>query len=274
MKECRWDQFSPKSEIREAFRAELGARGSPIESPPPAQDVPKAYGVWPQFYPSIVREGTEYLRTLDYIWRWDADWFWCTQIFPGLRLRLIRWLCGPHMLRSDVYKAFNDTVIKNVLEPLGLNKNEELVIQDIEIPVANAAKYIHEFLKVCPSQKIGKIKLRRTGKPMTIPIWLCPVKSRGTPLLPMKAGQLYINFGFWDALEGPETKGGMSEGRINKALEDLTQKLDGKKSLYSASYFDEEELYRQYNGAVYKQVKQKYDPTSRVRGWYERLSKP
>jgi len=239
----------------------------------PTDQKVKLYGYWPQFYPSIIKEGTDYLRLEDYLWRWDADWFWCTQIFPGLKFWLVRWLCGPHILRSDIYKAFNDVMIKYVLEPLRLNKNEELVIQDIEIPIAEAEQYIKDFLRVCPSAKIGKIKLRRKGMPTLAPIWLCPVKGTGSPLMPMKEGELYINIGFWDALEGKETEGGMAAGRINRALEELTVQRGGKKTLYSAAYFTEEEFYEQYNGAAYKVVKNKYDPTSRLRGWYDRLCK-
>merc|ERR1719473_510311 len=77
-----------------------------------------------QFYKSLVREGVEYLTVKDYIWRWDSDWFWCTQIFPLLSNTLVRWLCGPTILRSDCYKIFNDAVIKTVSGPLGLTKNE------------------------------------------------------------------------------------------------------------------------------------------------------
>lgn len=246
--------------------------GSFVAGLPPGESV-RLYGVWPQFYPSIVIEGTDYLRTQDYIWRWDADWFWCTQIFPGLKNRLIRWLCGPDILRSDTYKAFNDAMIKNVLEPLGLNKNEELVIQDIDIPISVSEKWIHEFLRVVPSVRIGKIKLRRPGKPQTVPIWLCPVKATASPLMPMNSGELYINFGFWDALEGPETQGGLSTGRINRALEELCSQLGGKKTLYSNVYYTEEEFYNLYNGKLYKVMKERYDPAGRLRGWFERLTK-
>lgn len=231
------------------------------------------YGVWPQFYPSLLREGTEYLNTEDYLWRWDADWFWCTQIFPGLTFWLVRWLCGPYLLRSDVYKAFNDSVIKNVLQPLGLNKNEELVIQDIDIPLSNCVEWIREFLRVCPSGRIGKIKLTRPGQGVTVPIWLCPVKGTASPLMPMSAGALYINFGFWDALEGPETVGGMAAGRINKELETLCTRLGGAKTLYSAAYWSEQEFYKLYNGEFYKKMKERYDPNGRLRGWYERLTR-
>lgn len=233
------------------------------------------YGMYPIFYKSLVFEGTEYMTTSDYIWRWDADWFWCTQVFPGLSNPVIRWLCGSEVLRSDNYKKFNDAVISNVLQPLGLNKNEELIIQDIEIPISSSAKWIKDFLRVVPSSRIGKIKLSRPGsKEATVPIWLCPVIGTASPLMPMDSSKLYINFGFWDALEGPETKGGMAVGNINRALETLAYQYGGKKTLYSSVFLSEEDFYAQYNGKHYRGVKSKYDPTGRLRGWYERVTKP
>ncbi len=45
----------------------------------------------------------------------------------------------------------------------------------------------------------------------------------------------------------------------------------GIKSLYSVSYFSEEDFYRQYNGELYKKIKERYDPTGRLRGWYDRV---
>lgn len=244
--------------------------GKFVAKVPEGEHVTK-YGVWPMFYPTLVHEGTEFLHTIDYLWRWDSDWFWCTQIFPGLSWRAVRWLCGRETLRSDVYKAFNDSIIKNVLQPLGLNKNEELVIQDIDLPVEKSAEWIRNFLGVVPSGRIGKIKLSRPGSKRTVPIWLCPVRGTGSPLMPMREGHLYINFGFWDALEGPETVGGLAAGRVNRALEDLCTELGGKKTLYSSAFFSEEAFYDLYNGEYYKKIKERYDPNMRFRGWYERL---
>ena len=43
-------------------------------------------------------------RVTDYIWRWDTDWFWCTQIFPLMSFAPMRALCGRGLLRSDMYK--------------------------------------------------------------------------------------------------------------------------------------------------------------------------
>eukprot|EP01050_Picozoa_sp_SAG11_P057028 SAG11_NODE_35695_length_265_cov_0.933735_1_plen_71_part_01 len=54
---------------------------------------------------------------------------------------LVRWLCGMQYLRSDMYKLFNDQIIK-VIGPLGLDANEELCIQDIEVPLEKSAEWV------------------------------------------------------------------------------------------------------------------------------------
>lgn len=45
-----------------------------------------------------------YLATGDYLWRWDADWFWCSSNF-GAQHALVRRLLGRDRLSlySDSY---------------------------------------------------------------------------------------------------------------------------------------------------------------------------
>ena len=31
------------------------------------------------YYRSIREREQDHLKTLDYIWRWDTDWFWCSR---------------------------------------------------------------------------------------------------------------------------------------------------------------------------------------------------
>ena len=69
---------------------------------------------------------------------------------------------------------------------------EELVIQDVEIPVDRLAEFLDAF-----HPEIG-----------IAPVWLCPVRLRGErtwPLYPMAPGELYVNVGFWSAV--PEVPG-------------------------------------------------------------------
>jgi FAD/FMN-containing dehydrogenase len=47
-------------------------------------------------------------------------------------------------------------------------------------------------------------------------------------------------------------------------------KLGGHKSLYSTSFYAEDEFYERYNGAAYRALKQTYDGEGRLLGLYEK----
>ena len=161
--------------------------GDFVNSPPSGVSASKY--CFKQFYPTLMVEGDDYLEVTDYIWRWDADWFWVTQIFPMMGWGWIRFLTGSQYLRSDMYKIFNDHVMLLVAP---LTRNQELVIQDIEVPLDKSAEWIHLHLQACPSISIGKIKLGRPGKELGVPIWICPVLGTASPLMPMDAGKMYM----------------------------------------------------------------------------------
>ena len=48
------------------------------------------------------------------------------------------------------------------------------------------------------------------------------------------------------------------------------QELGGIKSLYSDSYFPEEEFWRAYGGHAYARLKQRYDPQGRFGDLYQK----
>lgn len=224
-----------------------------------------------QFYCTLLTDGIYYMPTRDYIWRWDADWFWVAQIFPGSGHPLLRWLCGHKFLRSDVYKAFNDRV-KPVLDGLFGVPPMEHVVQDIIVPTDTIKQFITQHIKTTGAEDFGKVKLSRPGSRRTVPLWLCPVKGTTATLFPQRPNELYINIGFWDAIEGPATTGGDKAGVVNRKLEALTAELGALKTLYSTSYYEEADLTRIYGDTSI--LREKYDPQGRVRPMYARLAKP
>ena len=66
-----------------------------------------------------------------------------------------------------------------------------------------------------------------------------------------------INFGFWDSVR---YKGKREEGYLLRKIEQKTVALGGIKSLYSDTYFEEDEFWKQYNREQYNNLKQRYDP--------------
>jgi FAD/FMN-containing dehydrogenase len=207
------------------------------------------------YYRSIRDRVTDRLTVRDYLWRWDTDWFWCSQAL-GAQHPLVRRLWPRRYLRSDVYRrivAFDrrHRLSARIGRRLG-QPDREPVIQDIEVPVERLAEFLEFF--------DAEIGIR--------PVWLCPVRLRestGWPLYPMVPGRLFVNVGFWATVPlGP----GQAEGTHNRLIEDKVTELGGHKSLYSDSYFTEDEFWLRYDGETYRKLKKAYDPRGRLPDLY------
>ena len=100
------------------------------------------------------------------------------------------------------------------------------------------------------------------------PVWLCPVRLRaetGWPLYPMQPGRLFVNVGFWATVP---LRPGQPDGTHNRLIERKVTELGGHKSLYSDSYFTEDEFWLRYDGETYRKLKKTYDPGARLPDLY------
>jgi FAD/FMN-containing dehydrogenase len=207
------------------------------------------------FYKSVGERTEDFLSVRDYLWRWDTDWFWCSQAF-GVQNPLVRRLWPQRYLRSDVYRKlvaldrrhqFSDRLLRLRKLPA-----REPVIQDVEIPVDRLAEFLAFF-----HAEIG-----------ISPVWLCPLRLRSDtawPLYPLEPGTLYVNVGFWSTVA---LAPGETDGTHNRLIEDKVAELGGHKSLYSTSFYSPEDFWRLYNGDEYRKLKQRYDPDGRLPDLY------
>jgi hypothetical protein len=209
------------------------------------------------YYRSIPARSEDYLTTHDYLWRWDTDWFWCSKNLY-VQNALMRRLLGRKRLNSITYQKvmrWNGRVgfTRTLSEWFGYHS--ESVIQDVDIPIENAPGFLDFF-----HREIG-IK----------PLWICPVGRPPTdsayPLFPMTADSLYINFGFWDVIRERQER---PAGYYNRQVEEAVVDLGGIKSLYSSSYYPEEDFWSLYGGKTYRELKQRYDPDMRLNDLYQK----
>lgn len=206
------------------------------------------------YYRSIPKLSEDYLTTEDYIWRWDTDWFWCSKVF-GVQNQFLRLLCGQRLLNSVTYGKIMHFFYRHPLLSAffaGKQKREPL-IHDLLVPIDNALQFF-EFL---------------TREIAIFPIWICPTQayhpeSRYT-FCPLDGQTLYIDFGFWDSLPSCH-----EEGHYTKLIEKKVTEFRGFKSLYSSSYYTEEQFWQLYDRTQYFQIKAKYDPNNRLRTFYEK----
>ena len=209
------------------------------------------------YYQSIRRDKEDFLTIQDYLWRWDTDWFWCSRPF-GVQKPLVRRLWPRRYRRSDVYRklvafdrrhGLSDTLTARRQRP-----PREFVVQDVEIPVERGAEFLRFF-----QENVGMS-----------PVWMCPLRLRDErvwSLYPLKPGEVYVNFGFWGTVPLPA---GRTGGYHNRLIEDEVAKLDGQKSLYSTSFYSEDDFFRRYNGDAYRALKRAYDGEGRLLGLYEK----
>jgi FAD/FMN-containing dehydrogenase len=208
------------------------------------------------YYQSIRHRREDHLSTSDYLWRWDTDWFWCSRAF-GVQRPGIRRLWPKRWLRSDAYwkiVAFEKRhQPMRRLDALRGRPAREDVIQDVEIPVDRTAEFLRFF-----TDEVG-----------ISPVWVCPLRQRTADavwdLYPLDPDLLYVNVGFWSSVALPE---GAPDGTYNRRIEAEVARLDGHKSLYSTSYYDEEEFWTTHNGDVYNRLKKEYDPHYRLLDLY------
>jgi FAD/FMN-containing dehydrogenase len=210
------------------------------------------------FYRSLRERDEDYLTVRDFIWRWDTDWFWCSKNVFAQNPIIRRLVYGRRRLNSITYTKIMRWNSRRGLTAR-LNRwrgiHTESVIQDVEIPLEHCTEFFrfyHDTIRF-------------------LPVWLCPTRAHDPTarydLYRMKPGQLYVNFGFWDVISRRES---IPPGHFNRLVEQKVMALGGMKSLYSDSYFTEEEFWSLYNRPRYQALKTRYDPDGRLKDLYRK----
>jgi FAD/FMN-containing dehydrogenase len=210
------------------------------------------------YYRSSQSRREDYLPVREYFWRWDTDWFWCSENL-GMQHRLMRFLVPRKYRRSDVYWKLRSLdgryQISKKIGRVLKQPDMESVIQDVELPIDASARFF-DFLD-------REIELK--------PVWACPVAQQDPSaewdLYTLDPGKLYVNFGFWGAVP---LAAGEEPSTHNRMVEDNVKAFDGRKSLYSDAYYEEDEFWLLYNRSAYDRLKKEYDPDSRLLDLYQK----
>ncbi|HSC22168.1 MAG TPA: FAD-binding protein, partial [Casimicrobiaceae bacterium] len=132
----------------------------------------------------------------------------------------------------------------------------ESVIQDVDVPLGRAAEVL-DFLHA----EVG-----------ILPIWVCPIRAPDpmgdATLYPLPRGTLSVNFGFWDTVPSREPR---PRGFVNRKIERKVAEVGGIKSLYSDSYYAEDEFWSIYDRAAYRALKARYDPNGALGDLYAKV---
>ena len=199
------------------------------------------------YYRSIRDKEIDWLTVNDFVWRWDTDWFWCSRNL-GAEVPWVRRLYGRKRLGSRTYQRImrlNSRVgFTRALDRLR-GVHAETVIQDVDVPLERAADFLDFF-----QSTVG-----------IAPVWICPfaasARAAAFVLYPLAPQGRYVNFGFWDTVRHESVH---EPGYFNRMIERKVIERGGIKSLYSDSFYAEDDFWRIYNGAAYRGLKSKYDP--------------
>lgn len=204
------------------------------------------------YYKSLLKKDGDHLKTFDYLFRWDTDWWWGSQITP-IKYTLLRFIFGKWALNSKTYSKLMRLGHKYPLISKLLVKDaeKEPVIQDIGIPRNNWEAFL-DFL-------LTEIKI--------LPIWLCPFKGNSDYPLFALEDRIYLDFGFWGFAQTKSVN-----MKWNRLVEAKTKDMKGIKSLYSEVTYSEDEFWETIDRDKYEIVKQKYDPEGRLKNLYEKLT--
>jgi FAD/FMN-containing dehydrogenase len=206
------------------------------------------------FYKLVQQAPDVYLKTKDYIFRYDPEWFWN---IPDTAIhRLFRRYAPPRFRNSGFYVRYcqwQDAWQQLLRRPQ--NHDKEPLIQDWEVP--------WERGKALLEYALANVDLQ--GKP-----WVAvPIKTSASPTLyPIKADTLYFNLGCYCQVQKVP---GAEDYHYTKILDRKCFELSGIKMLYSSSFMSRDEFDALYNGSAYAELKKKYDPDQRAYTLYEKV---
>jgi FAD/FMN-containing dehydrogenase len=211
------------------------------------------------YYRSIQQRHDDWLTVRDYLWRWDTDWFWCSRVF-GVQNPGVRALVPRRYLRSDVWWKLVAFEQRHQWKARWDRRkglpDREPVVQDVEVPVDRLVEFMDVFAREVPIE----------------PVWFCPLQQRSAEdvweLYRLDPQTLYVNVGFWSSVA---LEPGEDPSTHNRLIEDLVERLGGRKSLYSTAYYEQERFWQLYNGPAYDVLKKTYDPDGRLLDLYDKV---
>jgi FAD/FMN-containing dehydrogenase len=205
------------------------------------------------YYRLVEQSQAIYLSTLDYIFRFDPDWFW--NVPEGGVYDVFRKLAPKRFRTSRFYTKFAALESKFMATFGKGDPNVEPLIQDWEVPWEGAEELIRFCLK---NVDLG-------GRP-----WAAvPIRSPGrATLYPVRSDTLYFNLGSYCQVQRPS---GMEPYYWTKLMDRRCFDLGGIKMLYSSTFLDRSTFDELYNGEAYRGLKAKYDPASQALDLYDKV---
>lgn len=206
------------------------------------------------FYKKTRRAGRFDMRTKDYVFRFDPDWFWNVKdqgLFEVFRQH------APISMRNSGFYTRYTRIKRGLLGAIGIrNRDEEELIQDWVVPWDSATEFIDYILANIDIQ----------GQPwVALPI----VAQQEATLYPLTPNQPYMNIGCYCFVKKPKPD---EAHYYTKLIDEKCFEMGGVKMLYSSTFLSEDRFNAIYNGEQYRQLKRKYDAQSKSPTLYQKAA--
>jgi FAD/FMN-containing dehydrogenase len=202
------------------------------------------------FYRSTRERSADWLKTEDYLFRYDTECHWLTRSLPGMESRAVRFAVGKALLGST-----NLLTWAKRLRPIMKHVRDPNVVVDVFIPKPR-------FLEFCRwyPEAIG-----------VWPLWLVPyrVEKPYAWVADGHARAMNTDMFIDCAIYGRPPRVGADEGY--RRLQDKTRELFGIKTLISKNSYDEATFWSIYHRENWESVKRRTDPHNLFRGLYEKF---
>lgn len=207
------------------------------------------------FWKLVTERSDIFLRTKDYIFRYDYDWFWnVPDTGPYALFRRL----APRSWRNSGFYTRYAACKRKLTEflPGDSGEDTEPLIQDWEVPWRHAG----ELVRFC----LENVELG--GRP-----WAAlPIRPASRPTLyPVEPGELLFNLGCYCQVRKPA---GMGPYHYTRIMDRKCFELGGIKMLYSSTFIDEPAFDARFNGDAYRALKRKYDPEGRAPTLFEKVA--
>lgn len=204
------------------------------------------------FYRLLRGERTFHLDTIDYIFRYDPDWFWN---LPESGVYTIFRRYAPRRMRHSGFYRRVMLARDRWRSRLGRRaRSTERLIQDWQVPWERAGELVELALDTVDLEERPWVAL--------------PIVPGSSPTLyPVEADTLYFNLGCYCPVRRAP---GREEFYPTKVLDVRCYELGGIKMLYSSTFLERRAFDAAYNGAAYAELKRKYDPDGRLPSLFDK----
>ena len=189
------------------------------------------------YYRSIRERDSDYLTTRDYLWRWDTDWFWCSKNVHAQH-PLVRRLLGRKRLNSITYQQI-------------MRWNSRWGVTRALDRLARPARRGRDPGRRHPARsrrRVPRVPAPRDRHPAGLAVPDPATRSARGASRSIRCSPEPSTSISGSGTSSTATSRGLP-GFLNRRIERKVAELSGIKSLYSDSFYTEDEFWSIYDGA-------------------------